>query len=418
MHDCTPRRVVVTGMGIVCALGLDAAACWSALREGRSAIRTIQSVDMQGMRFQHGAEVCDFRPEDHFEPSRCEQLDRFAQFAVVAARQAATQAGFTLRDTRGQVLWGSAGERVAIVTGTSMGGQTSMDRGFAAVYKDAKPRPHPFTIPLAMYNAGASQIATDLGVTGPAFTIATSCASAAHAIGQAFGMVRSGAVEAAICGGSDAPFSPGVLRAWEAMRVVSPEPCHPFSLNRRGLTLGEGGAMLFLETAAQASARGAEILGEVIGFGMSSDAGHLTQPSVEGPARAMCAALRDARISPPEVQYINAHGTGTVVNDSTETKAIREVFGVHTSELAISSTKSMHGHALGASGALEAFATVMALREGILPPTANFTTADPACNLDVIPNVARKERVSVALSNSFAFGGLNAVLALRRWEGL
>jgi nodulation protein E len=269
-----------------------------------------------------------------------------------------------------------------------------------------------------MYNAGASHISMDLGITGPAFTISTACASATHAIGQAFWMVRSGAVEAAICGGSEAPFSPGILRAWEAMRVVSGDVCRPFSRDRRGLTLGEGGAMLLLERAESAVRRGAKILGEVVGFGMSSDAGHITLPTVEGPAAAMSAALSDAGIAADAVDYINAHGTGTLANDVTETQAIRRVFGKHADQMAISSTKSMHGHALGASGALEAFATVMALRDGVLPPTVSYTEADPECNLDVIPNIARQRQVEYALSNSFAFGGLNAVLAFRRWEGI
>jgi nodulation protein E len=296
-----------------------------------------------------------------------------------------------------------------------MGGQASLDRGFVAIYKEGKPRPHPFTIPLTMYNAGASQISMDLGITGPAFTISTACASATHAIGQAFWMVRSGAVEAALCGGSEAPFSPGILRAWEAMRVVTPDVCRPFSRDRRGLTLGEGGAMLVLEPAERAVARGAKILGEVVGFGMSSDAGHVTQPSVGGPTAAMAAALDDAQIEPALIDYINAHGTGTSANDATETRAIRQFFGAHAEKLAISSTKSMHGHALGAAGALEAFATLMALREGVLPPTVSFNEADPECDLDVIPNVARQRQIEFALSNSFAFGGLNAVLAFRRW---
>jgi nodulation protein E len=417
------RRVVVTGTGIICALGANAEECWGALREGRTGIAPIQSTDVSELRFQNGAEVRGFRAEDHFESARCDLMDRFAQFAVVAARQAAREAGLDLNSDLGSNLrrenpCGLSSERVAVVTGTSMGGQTSLDRGFVAIYKEGRPRPHPFTIPLTMYNAGASQIAMELGITGPAFTIATACASATHAIGQAFWMVRSGAVEAAICGGSEAPFSPGILRAWEAMRVVTPEICRPFSRDRKGLTLGEGGAMLFLEAAERAVARGANVLAEVVGFGMSADAGHITQPSVEGPASAMRAALSDARIAPTDVDYINAHGTGTMANDATETRAIRQLFGAHAERLAISSTKSMHGHALGAAGALEAFATLMALREGVLPPTANFTEAGPDCDLDVIPNVARRRQVQFALSNSFAFGGLNAVLALRRWEGI
>ena len=423
---------MITGTGIVCALGHSAGECWRALREGRSGIAPIQSPELNGLRFHNGAEVRGFCATDHFEAARCELLDRFAQFAVVAAREAVREAGYgppsapvvgVLEKSpsatgvfAGNAFAGHNG-KIAVVTGTSMGGQSSLDRGFAAIYKEGRPRPHPFTIPLTMYNAGASQMAMEMGITGPTFTISTACASATHAIGQAFWMVRSGAVEAAVCGGSEAPFSPGILRAWEAMRVVTPDVCRPFSRDRKGLTLGEGSAMLFLESAQRATERGAKILGEVIGFGMSADAGHLTLPSVEGPMAAMQAALEDSRIAPNEVDYINAHGTGTVANDVTETRAIRRVFGSHAESLAVSSTKSMHGHALGASGALEAFATVMALREGVLPPTANFTEADPECDLDVVPNVPRHRAIHVALSNSFAFGGLNAVLALRRWDG-
>jgi nodulation protein E len=438
------RRVVVTGAGILCGLGNCADDCWRALCEGRTGIAPIQSVDMRGLRFQNGAEVRSFRAEEHFDAARCEMMDRFAQLAVVAARQAVSQAGYEsariggsthiclkqadmVRQTEAGYDSLGAGQAsadafaldkasIAVVTGTSMGGQTSLDRGFAAIYKEGRPRPHPFTIPLTMYNAGASQIAMEMGITGPAFSIVTACASATHAIGQAFWMVRSGAAEAAICGGSEAPFSPGILRAWEAMRVVTPEVCRPFSRDRKGLTLGEGAAMLFLETAERAESRGAQVLGEVAGFGMSSDAGHLTLPSVDGPATAMSAALADAGMADEEVDYINAHGTGTRANDATETQAIRRLFGAHAEKMAISSTKSMHGHALGATGALEAFATLMALRCGVLPPTANFTEADPECDLDVIPNIARHREIAAALSNSFAFGGLNAVLALRRWE--
>ncbi len=408
-----PRRVVVTGAGILCSLGSNATQCWSALREGRSGIAPIQAAEMQGLRFQNGAEVRGFTATDHFEATRCDLIDRFAQFAVVAAREAACAAGFDLSRSR---PLGELSPKLAVITGTSMGGQTSLDRGFEAIYKQGRPRPHPFTIPLTMYNAGASQISMDLGTTGPAFTISTACASSTHAIGQAFWMVRSGAVEAAICGGSEAPFSPGILRAWEAMRVVSPDVCRPFSRDRRGLTLGEGAAMLYMEPLETALARGARILGEVVGFGMSSDAGHITQPNVSGPAAAMAAALGDAQIPPDAVEYINAHGTGTSANDVTETQAIRAVFGAHADRLAISSTKSMHGHTLGAAGALEAFATLMALHEGTLPPTVSFNEPDPECNLDIVPNIARQKQVKFALSNSFAFGGLNAVLAFRRWE--
>jgi nodulation protein E len=265
-----------------------------------------------------------------------------------------------------------------------------------------------------MTSASASRISMHHGITGPCHTVSTACASAAHAIGQAFWLVRSGVVDAAVTGGTEAPITLGMLRAWEAMRVVAPDTCRPFSRDRRGLILGEGAGMIVLERLDAALARGARIHAEICGFGMSSDAGHLTAPSADGAARAMTAALRDAVMESADVGYINAHGTGTPANDATETRAIRTVFAAPPP---VSSTKSMHGHALGASPALEAVATILALRDGMLPPTANFTEADPECDLDVIPNVARLAQVQAALSNSFAFGGLNAVLAFRRYAG-
>jgi nodulation protein E len=324
---------------------------------------------------------------------------------VIAAREAIADAG---------VEWTpELRESAAIVTGSCVGGQSTEDIGFHEVYKLGHNRVHPLTIPKTMANAGASHISMEFGITGPSFTLSTACSSAAHAIGQAFWMVRSGATGLAIAGGSEAPFSFGILKAWEAMRVVSPDTCRPFSKDRHGMILGEGGAMLVLEPLEAAQARGARIHAEIVGFGMSADAGHITQPSAEGAARAMRAALRDAHLAPEAIGYINAHGTGTPANDPTETAAIRAVFGAHAGRLAISSTKSMHGHALGASAALECLATALALRDGLLPPTANYREPDPQCDLDVIPNVARAARVEYALSNSFAFGGLNAVLALR-----
>jgi nodulation protein E len=273
---------------------------------------------------------------------------------------------------------------------------------------------NPLTIPRTMENAAASRISLETGVVGPTYTVSTACSSANHAIGQAFWMVRTGTARAAIAGGSEAVFSLGFLKAWEAMRVVSPDTCRPFSKDRRGLILGEGGAMLVLERLEEARARGAKIFGEIIGFGMSSDAFHITQPSPEGAARAMRSAISDSGLQPEDIGYINAHGTATQANDATETAAIRKVFGVHADRLAVSSTKSMHGHTLGAAGAIEAVATLLSLCNGVLPPTANFTAPDPACDLDVIPNQVRQQQVECALSNSFAFGGLNAVLAFRR----
>jgi nodulation protein E len=265
-----------------------------------------------------------------------------------------------------------------------------------------------------MANAGASHISMEFGITGPSYTISTACSSAGHAIGQAFWMVRNGLTDLALAGGSEAPFSFGILKAWEAMRVVSPETCRPFSKDRRGMVLGEGAAMLVLEPLEAALARGATVHAEIVGFGMSSDACHITQPSADGAAKAMRAALRDAGLAPEAIGYVNAHGTGTLANDATETAALKAVFGAHAGKLAVSSTKSMHGHALGAAAALECLATVLALRDGVLPPTANYNVPDPECDLDVIPNHARHAQVEWAISNSFAFGGLNAVLALRK----
>ncbi len=399
------RRVAVTGLGVICALGHNTAEVWNALREGRSGIAPIESLDVSGLRFQNGAEVRGYDPARHFEPGRADLLDRFAQFAVLAAREALADAG---------IRWTpELREATGIVCGSSVGGQSTQDVGFVELYRLDRGRVHPLTIPRTMANAGASQISMEFCVTGPAYTISTACSSANHAIGQAFRMVRGGEIELAIAGGSEAPFSMGFLKAWEAMRVVAPDTCRPFSLGRRGMILGEGGAMLVLEPLEAAQARGARIHAEIAGFGMTADAHHITQPNAEGPARAMGAALRDAGIEFERVGYINAHGTGTPGNDPAEARAIREVFGAHADRLAVSSTKSMHGHALGAAGAIEAVATVLALREGILPPTANFIEPDPQCILDVVPNRARPATVECALSNSFAFGGLNAVLAFR-----
>ena len=399
------RRVVITGAGAISALGRNTAEFAESLRLGRGGIGPIQSADPSQLRFQNGAEVKDYTHQPYFDDRRADFMDRFAQFAVIAAREAVADAG---------VVWTpELRESAAIITGSCVGGQSTEDIGFVEVYKMGHNRVHPLTIPKTMANAGASHISMEFGITGPAYTISTACSSAGHAIGQAFAMVRSGMVDLAITGGSEAPFSFGILKAWEAMRVVSPDTCRPFSKDRRGMILGEGGAMFVIEPLDIALARGARIVAEIVGFGMSSDACHITQPSKEGAARAMRAALRDARLAPEQIGYINAHGTATPANDPTETAAIRDVFGAHAGRVPISSTKSMHGHALGAAAALECLATALALRDGILPPTVNFNERDPDCDLDVIPNCARPQQVEYALSNSFAFGGLNAVLALR-----
>jgi nodulation protein E len=400
----SPRRVVVTGAGAISALGANLDATWQALTEARSGIAPIEGIAGE-RRSPNGAQVRGFDPRDHFDDKSLLVLDRFAQFALVAAREAVTRAG---------IVWSPAlRERTAVVTGTSLGGQTTEEDGYFDLFGRQRPRVNPLTIPRGMANAAASQISMVYGLTGPAYTVCTACASSNHAIGQAFWLVRSGVADVAVTGGSEAPFTFGVLKAWEAMRVLSPDTCRPFSRDRRGLILGEGAAMLVLETLEAAVARGAPILGEIAGFGMSADAHHLTDPLADGAAAAMRRALDDAGIQADRVGYINAHGTGTRANDPMETAAIRQVFGPHVARLAVSSTKSLHGHLLGATGALEAVATLLALERGVLPPTANFTGADPECDLDVVPNVARPAQIEVALSNAFAFGGLNAVLVFR-----
>ncbi len=401
-------RVVVTGLGTVSALGPDTASFWRALVAGESGIGPLDGELAGKTSVAVGAQARGYDPFQHFDVKHLDLLDRFSQFALLAAREAARDAGLRFD--------GERGERTAVVMGTGVAGKTTEDEAFRQLYGHDQKRFSPFIIPRTMANAATSQITMDLGITGPSFTVSTACSSANHAIGLALGMVRSGLVEAALAGGSEAPFSLGLMRGWEGVRVLAPDTCRPFSRDRKGLVLGEGGAVVVLEAEERARARGARIYGEVAGFGMSSDAGHITQPSESGAVRAMEAALRDAGMSLEEVGYINAHGTGTLANDITETQAIHRVFGPHAARLAVSSTKSLHGHALGAAGALELVATLLALREGLLPPTANFLGPGEGCDLDYVPLQAREARVGAALSNSFAFGGLNAVLCVRRWE--
>lgn len=405
------RRVVITGMGVISAVGLNQQDFLSSLRSGRCGIDTIDCIDETHgvVRFKNAAQVRGYDPELTFDPKELAFMDRFAQFAMSAAHEAVTQSGieFTPEIQRTS----------AVVTGTSCGGRGTEESGYWELFHNGRTRVHPLTIALGMGNAGASHISMKYGIQGPAYTISTACASAAHAIGQAFWMVRSGAAPMAIAGGSEAPLFLGGLKAWEAMRVISKDTCRPFSLDRSGMILGEGGGMLILEPLEAALARGATPLAEIVGFGMSSDASHITQPSSDGGARAIKAAMDDAGLAPEQIGYINAHGTATEANDRTETAAIRSVFGAHADRLAVSSTKAMHGHSLGAAGALEAVASILSLKNGYLPPTINFTGADPACDLDVIPNEGRNVAVEACLSNSFAFGGLNAVLAFKAYPG-
>jgi nodulation protein E len=402
------RRVVITGLGVISGIGKNVEDFWQSIINCRSGIEPIQSMDMSDIRFKNGCEVKDYHPQDYFSKKELDILDKFSQFGLIAAREAVHDAKIEWTD--------SLRKRTCVITGTSIGGQDSQEDAFVSLYKERKNRVNLYTIPRIMPNAAASHITMDFGITGFAYTISTACASSNHAIGNAYWMVRNGICDMAITGGSETPISFTFLKSWEAIRVIASDTCRPFSKGRQGMIVGEGGAMLILETLESALSREATIYAEIVGFGMSSDASHITKPDQQGPESAMRLALEDASIKPEAVDYINAHGTGTTANDSMETGAIKAVFGEHATKIAVSSTKSLHGHLLGGTSALEAVATALALKNQIIPPTANFVEKDPECDLDVVPNEARSGNLQYAISNSFAFGGLNAVLVLRRWE--
>lgn len=401
------KRVVITGVGVVSSLGNNRSDFWGSISSGRSGIGPITKVDTSDLRFKNAAEVRGFDAADHFDDRMMLMLDPFAHFGVVAAREAIADSGIEFDD--------ALRDRTGVITGSCLGGKETEDAFFFDLYANKKNRVPPIAIPRSMSNAVASHISIEYGLTGATFTTSTACSSANHAIGQAFWLIRQGTLDAAIAGGSEAPLCFGNLKAWEAMRVVAPDTCRPFSKDRGGMILGEGGAMFVLEELEAAMKRGAKIYGEVAGFGMSADAHHLTMPLVEGAAKAIRAALDDASLAPEDIRYINAHGTATQANDPMEANAIRSVFGDLADDIPVSSTKSMHGHTLGAAGAIEAAATVIGMHNSVLPPNANFTEIDPECRVNVIANEAREGSINAAISNSFAFGGLNAVLAFKKF---
>lgn len=402
------KRIVITGLGAITPLGHNVTDFATALQVGKSGIAPYTLFDDDRAKIKVAAEVKDYQAEDHFKPAQLGQLDRFSQFNLIAAREALEDAGLSTE--------GDLGDRYAAIFGTGIGGQNTQEESNAILHSDGGKRVHPMTVPKLMTSAAASQVSMAFGIKGPCFAVTSACASSNHAIGQALAILRSGMADVALAGGSEACITPGTLLAWQGLRVMARDTCRPFSLKRGGMVIGEGSGVLVLETEDHAKARGATIYAELAGFGMSSDAGNLVAPSADGAARAIRATLDDAKMNPDEVSYINAHGTGTPQNDPTETTAIRSVFADHADTLAISSTKSMHGHALGASGALEAVATIKAMQGSWLPPTINFIEADPKCDLDYVPNETRQMAISAALSQSLAFGGLNAVLAFRQYH--
>ena len=407
------RRVAVTGIGVLSPLGHSTGELLANAQQGRSAVRVI-SHPFGDRRIESLAAPVDFSAAEHFDPLTLRMRDRVSQFAAVAARRALADSGYG-------VLTESTRERAGVFLGTAMGASQTLDDSYQTLYGTLSTRVNPLTILQGMHNAPAAWIAIEHHITGPAFTYSTACSSASVAIGEAWQKLRCGQIDFAIAGGAEAPLSLGSLLAWNAMRAVASvdavDPatsCKPFAKNRSGLVLGEGAAMMVLEPYEHALRRDAPIYGEILGYGMVTDVSHIARPGVEAQAAALRAALRSADLDASQVDAINAHGTGTQANDAVETAAIRAVFGHRSAHIPISATKAIHGHLLGAGGALECVLALLSMRQGVVLPTMHLVMADPECDLDYVPNAARYDtHVRTALSNSFAFGGANAVLALR-----
>ena len=407
------KRVAVTGLGLVAPGGNDPKEFFASLAAGRSSIGVLEEDWAERLATRIAARA-PFDASAHFRGQQLRMLDRVSQLALVAAKQAIASAGIEWTDeTRAST---------GVFFGTGMGGSTTTDEGYATLYRDCSDRIKPFTVLTAMNNAAGAWIGIEHGLTGPNLTYSTACSSSAVAVGEAWLRVRSGSAPLALAGGAEAPLTLGTLKAWEALKTLATEDpldpaasCKPFARDRSGLVLGEGAAVVVLEDWQHARRRGAEIFGELVGYGLVTDSAHITRPSIDGQARALDLALESARVAPDDVGYINAHGTGTAANDAVETAAIKRVFGARAKKVPVSSTKSMHGHLLGAAGAAELVVTLLALRTGTLPPTMNLREPDPECDLDYVPNAAREgQDVDLALTSSFAFGGTNAVLACRR----
>ncbi len=399
------KRVVITGAGTINALGHDVATTLAAMRDGRCGIGPLDIRDVDRLAVKIGGQVTGYDEHAHFNRQQISLYDRFTQFTLLAAKEAIDEAGLAFS--------GALADRSGVVLGTSGGGLNTQDENYRAVYEEGKNRVHPFIVPKLMNNAAASHVSMKYNLRGPSFTVATACASSNHAMGQAFAMIRSGMADVMITGGSESMLCFGGVKAWEGLRVMSKDACRPFSATRNGMVQGEGAGVFVFEEREHAMKRGAIILAEVAGFAMSSDASDIVTPSKQGAARAIAGALKDAQLDATDVGYINAHGTGTAANDKTECAAVADVFGAHADELMMSSTKSMHGHLIGGTGAVELLACIMALRDGVIAPTIGYEEPDPECALDVVPNEARDASVRAVLSNAFAFGGLNAVIALR-----
>ena len=400
------RRVVVTGLGVVSPVGHNVPDFWAALLAAETGVAPIQNIPAERLNVKIAGEVKGFAPEKIIDPKKIPFLDRFAQLGLAASIEAVRDAALPITPDNAT--------RVGCIIGTGVGGQGTIEEQHAPLVKETSNRVHPFTIPRLMANAGASHISMQHGTQGPCFAIASACASATHAIGTAFHMIRAGMLDAAITGGTEACITFGTLKGWEAMRVVAPDACRPFSRDRQGMVLGEGAGILVLEEYEAAKARGARLYAEIIGFGMGADAKDLTSPDQAGMERAMRAALADAAVTQADIQHVNAHGTGTRANDQTESAALAGVLGAQLEQVSVTANKSALGHSLGAAGGLETVALALTLQHQKIPPTLNFLGPDPACPLDIVQGAARTANITRALKNSFAFGGLNAVLVLQK----
>lgn len=399
------KRVVITGQGTINALGSSVPETIAAFSEGRLGISDLEFENVDRLNIAIGGQVKGFEASDRFTRQEITLYDRFTQFALIAAQEAISQSGLVFEE--------ALSEFSGVILGTAGGGLQTQDENYRTVYEEGKNRVHPFVVPRLMNNAAVSHVSMAHRLKGPSFTVATACASSNHAMGQAFQMVRSGAAKVMVTGGSESMLCFGGIKAWEGLRVMSQDGCRPFCKTRNGMVQGEGAAVFVFEEYEHAVARGADIIAEVAGFGLSSDASDIVMPSVGGARRAMVGALKDAGISPDQVGYVNAHGTGTAANDKTECAAIKQAYGAHAENLMVSSTKSMHGHLIGGTGAVELLACIAAVKDGIVAPTIGHQQEDPDCDLDVVPNTARQEEIDIAVSNAFAFGGLNAVMVIR-----
>jgi nodulation protein E len=400
------RRVVVTGMGVVTPIGLNVPEFWASMQASKCGVSELGGFPLEDLKILIAAQIKNFDPKQRLKHFVRDKLvmhaDRYSWFAAAAADEAMKQSGLEIPLANPY--------RAACIVGSGAGGLVTYEQSYRALFLEGKRATHPLTLLRIIGSSASAHVGIEFGVKGPTFATCSACSTATHAIGIARDYIKNGMVDVAIAGASESVINYGTMKAWQALHVLSPEGCFPFAKKRNGTVLGEGAGILVMESYEHAKARGAKILAEIVGYGMSSDAKDMVNPDIEGPKEAMRMALDDAQLSPSDIQYLNAHGTATTINDANETRAIKAVFGNAAKNLAISSTKSMHGHPLGAGGGIEAVACITAMNENWVPPTIGLDEPDPECDLDYIPNVGRKQDVTYAMSNSFAFGGLNAVL--------